>query len=108
MGARGRSPPTTSTPTTRQSSSQNFKINKFFQNCSFCDSRYCRQHGWSKKVLIISEFQAIQSFQTSSNLSLFAFCGKLFLEIPSKGQILALSHKNSTLHNKCKCQKTSS
>ena len=60
--ARGPSQPTTSTPTTRQTSSQNFKINKFFQNCSFCDSRYCRQHGWSKKVLIISEFQAIQSF----------------------------------------------
>ena len=34
--------------------------------------------GAKNRVLIISEFQAIQSFQTSSNLSLFTFCSNIF------------------------------
>ena len=70
--ARDRSQPTTSTPTTRQTSSQNFKINKFFQNCSFCDSRYCRQHGWSKKsphhIRVSSYTEFLNKFK------LVAFC----------------------------------
>merc|ERR1712080_93854 len=39
-------------------------------------------------------------FLNKFKLVAFCICGKLFLEIPPKGQILALSHQNSTLHNK--------